>query len=326
MAEWKSNLFPDGCRHCGDNTRRNLGRHLCSKWYQNLEIRNQYPTTKGNDDVETSQIDNPVRVPVVPSDSDDPVMDFGGLVENQSPPESVGDDTYTGERPPGFGTSAPPREDAPTKPRGLKGLFSKKEPRQQAAPAPDTKEKKPKVTKMGRRQSAAETIGDLQSGLGGLLVRSGNHRPLGTWLQFSSAVNGEILDDAVKGTAIDRLILQPVAKGRGKFDAVGAVFGPPAIIYAIEKDPSKADALIPLLKSSIRNALPLMAPAIKKVQKREQEILEAAQELGFDVSNGQDPADEIIAMLFAGWEPPAPVVSEEPTETEEETPYATSTP
>jgi hypothetical protein len=204
-------------------------------------------------------------------------------------------------------------------------LFSKKEPREPAAPAPQTKEKKPKVTKLGRRQSAAETIGDVQSGLGGLLVRSGTHRPLGTWLQFSSAVNGEILDDAVKGTALDRFVLQPVAKGRGKFDAVGAVFGPPAIIWAIERDPSKADALIPLLKSSIRNALPLMAPAIKKVQKRQQEVLAAAEELGFDVSNGQDPADEIIAMLFAGWEPPAPVVSEEPADSEEETSYATST-
>lgn len=275
--------------------------------------------------METFKINDAARVPFVSSDGDDLPVDPVGMDENaaQIAKDVGGSSPYNGERPPGAGSSAPTRGDAPTdKPKGLRGLFAKKEPKQEAPPAFSTKERRPKQTKLGRRVSSAETLGDLQSGMGGLLIRTGQHRPLGTWLQFSSAVNGEILDDAVKGTAIDRFILQPVAKGRGRFDALGAVFGPPAIIWAIERDPSKADALLPLLKSAIRNALPLMAPAIKKVQKREAEVLAAAEELGFDVANGEDPADAIIAMLFAGWEPPAPVVSQDTPENEEPPDYA----
>ena len=258
------------------------------------------------------------------SDDPDPVpMDHRPLGENPQG-EDVGSPAYTADRAPGLGMSAPPNGAPADKPKGLRGLFAKREkPAQQAAPA--TKEKRPSSKKIGRRVSAADTIGDIQAGIGGLLVRSGQHRPMGMWLQFSSGVNGELVDDAVKGTFIDRAILQPVAKGRGRFDALGAVFGPPAIIYAIERDPARADVLIPLLKSSIRNALPLMAPAIKRLQKKEQEIAAAAAEMGFDGEG--DPADAIIQMIFEGWEPPAPTAAAEPQpEPEDESAYATQAP
>jgi hypothetical protein len=119
-------------------------------------------------------------------------------------------------------------------------------------------------------------------------------------------VNAEILDDAVAGTLVDRKLLQPLVKGRGRFDALGSVFGPPAIILAIENDPSKAPLLIPVLKSTIRNSLPQMAKAMKKVQAKEKAQAEAAAELFPDLLPGEDPADAIIAMLFEGWTPPAP--------------------
>jgi len=133
-------------------------------------------------------------------------------------------------------------------------------------------------------------------------------------MQFSAGVSAEIIDEAVQGTIIDKVVLQPVVKGRGRFDALGAVFGPPALILAIENDPSKAPVLIPILKSSIRNSLPMMAKAIKKVQAKEAAQAAAARELFPDLAEGEDPADAIIAMLFEGWTPPAPVVKEEEPE------------
>jgi hypothetical protein len=125
-------------------------------------------------------------------------------------------------------------------------------------------------------------------------------------------VSAEILDDAISGTIVDKMILQPLVKGRGKFDAIGAVLGPPGIILAIENDPSRAAVLIPLLKSSIRNSLPMMAKAIKKVQAKEKAMAEAAAELFPDLAEGEDPADAIIAMIFEGWTPPSPSPSEAP--------------
>jgi len=183
-------------------------------------------------------------------------------------------------------------------------FWKKKETATNAQQAPKTAEKRPKSG--GRRASAAQSIEDVWSGLGGLAVRSGSHAPLGRCLQWQAPVAGEMLDEAVKGTAIDRLVLQPISKGRGRFDALGAVFGPPLIVLAIERNPQNAEMLIPALKASIRNSLPLMVPAIKKVQAREAAAAEAARELFPDLAPGEDPVDAIISMMFAGWIPEQP--------------------
>lgn len=151
-----------------------------------------------------------------------------------------------------------------------------------------------------------------------MAVRSGRHQPLGRYLQFSAAVSAELLDDAVSGTVVDRVILQPIVKGRGRFDGLAAVLGPPALILAIEQNPERAPMLVPMLKSSIRGALPQMAKAVKKVQAKERAMADAAAELFPDLEPGEDPADAILAMIFEGWTPPAPVVETVEPEPEHE--------
>jgi hypothetical protein len=149
-------------------------------------------------------------------------------------------------------------------------------------------------------------------------MRTGKHYPLGRYLQFSAGVSAEILDDAVSGTVVDKMVFQPIAKGRGRFDSLAAVLGPPALILAIENNPERAPMLIPVLKSSIRNSLPQMAKAIKKVQAKERANAEAAAELFPDLEPGEDPADAILAMIFDGWTPAAPSPGEgSPVETTE---------
>jgi hypothetical protein len=78
--------------------------------------------------------------------------------------------------------------------------------------------------------------------------------------------------------------------------------------------------LLPILKTSIRNSLPLMAPAIKKIQKKEADIAAAAAEMGFDGEG--DPADQIINMIFGDWVPPVPEPEAEPDESDNDE-YAT---
>jgi len=240
--------------------------------------------------------------------------------------DSLGENTPLGEpslnnsgerRPGSLGSSAPPEADAPERPKGLRGLFQKKEKAETSQPKQtSTKERRPSV-KLGRRQSAADTLEDLWGGLGSLAMRNPKHFPLGRYMQFSAGVSAELIDESIAGTIVDKAVLQPIVKGRGRFDALGAVFGPPAIILAIENNPERAPLLIPVLKTTIRNSLPMMAKAIKKVQAKEKAMQAAAEELFPDLQAGEDPVDAIIAMLFEGWVPPTPNM-EPQTETENE--------
>jgi hypothetical protein len=137
-------------------------------------------------------------------------------------------------------------------------------------------------------------------------------------MQWQAPIAGEMLDDAVSGTIVDKVVLQKVVGARGKFDLLAAVVGPPMLVLAIERNPQNADAIMPLLRSSIRSALPQMVPAIKKVQKRQKEVAEATALLFEDDPNftpGDDPVDHILSMMFADWIPPQPVpVPDEPVE------------
>jgi hypothetical protein len=314
MAEWRSKKYPDGCRHCGTLQRVHLGRGLCSKCYQIEGIRDLYdPAVERQDDgMEAYEAELEGGLSELQADPDALAVDRGAVGENPAEPLAGGpsEATTPGERAPGSGSSSPGPGAPPGKKKGLRGLFGSKKATQEAPPQTAT-QKKPKVPRgIGKRVSAADTIGDAWAGLGGLAIRSGRHVPLGRYMQFSSAVTGELLDDAAKGTFVDRIVLQPVAKGRGRFDALAAVFGPPAVILAMERDPSRAEVLIPVLKAQIRSALPMMVPAIKKVQEKERKAAEAAAELFPDLPEGVDPADAIIAMLFDGWTPPAPSAPE----------------
>ena len=167
-----------------------------------------------------------------------------------------------------------------------------------------TKEIKPSGNT--KRISAADSLGDLWSGIGGLLTRLPNHAPSGRLLQFQSQAAGEILDEALKGTVVDRMILQKAVKARGRFDVLGAVLMPPAIVFAIETNPDRAPYLLPLLESSLRNALPHMVAPIKKARKREADQAEAIRELFPDAPEGSDPIGNLIEEIFGNWEVPQP--------------------
>ena len=228
------------------------------------------------------------------------------------------------QRPGGVGTPSSPRVAAdPEEPaKGPRSWFKKKPKVEVTGPAPTTREKRPGASRGGgRRTSAADTLSDGWGLLGGALARSPRHAPLGRYMMWSGPVTGELLDDAVKGTVVDKLVLQRVVSARGRFDTLGAVFGPPMLILAIERNPQRADVLFPMLKASIRQALPQMVPAIKKARDKEAKIAKATEELFADDPAFQgiegDPVDYILSMMFDGWIPPQPVPEAPVEETEE---------
>jgi hypothetical protein len=300
--------YPNGCIQCGTTEKKHLGRGLCTTCYQREARENEAPTkilaTDGGDlSTDDGDAVNYDRDTHVSNEEIRPGM-------TETPP------TFSERRPgdaAGFSSVPGDPADVPNPRKGLRAMFAKKEKPTEPTPPKPSKETRPgKTSRLGRRNSTADTLEDILSAAGGLAVRTGKHQPLGRYLQFSSPVSAEILDEAISGTIIDRVVLQPLVKGRGKFDGIAAVLGPPAIILAIENNPERAAALFPLLKTSIRNSLPMMAKAIKKVQAKERAMAEAAAELFPDLPEGEDPADAILAMIFDGWTPATPSPSEAP--------------
>jgi hypothetical protein len=259
--------------------------------------------------------------PSLPALPGDDSVGGGGMGEDANPLAPL-----TGERRPGGRLPSPPGP-AP-RAKGLRRLFGLG-PKPETGTAPATKEKQPRPAgKGGRRISGAETLSDAWGGIGALVVRNPAHVPLGRYMQLQAPVAGEMLDDAAAGTVVDKVALQPIVKARGRFDLIGAVFGPPALILAIERAPERVDVLVPMLRASIRNALPLMVPALKRVQAKEAKMTEAAADLFSDDPNYRewvsaaeaqgvkhpDPADYILSTIFDGWAPPGAPAEPEPQE------------
>lgn len=337
--KWGEGKVPERCIHCGNNTRVHWTKGLCSQCGTNNEIRGQYPALSGrpiNVMVDNETNDASSYSELSPDPFVSPVHGGGVGEDTEEVPSPVG---HSGERRPGTlsenegtapGDASPVQSALPPR-RGLAKLFARKVKAEgSTAPQKPTKEKAPRVAGTGKRQSAAELLADGWGGLGTLLTQNPRHAPTGRMLQFQAPVAGEMLDEAARGSLVDKVVLQKVVKAKGRFDLLGAVFMPPAIVFAIERNPERSNVLIPMLRSSIRSALPLMVPAIKKVNARAAAMEEAAEELFNDdpdysvwlaaaeaahIPHG--PEDYILSKIFAGWDPPSTV--DEPAQTEPQT-------
>ena len=305
--QWSNRKYPDGCRSCGQTEKRHVGLGLCQNCYRDADIKELARTnTLGESDDMVSKED--VEIEFDTSDNNDEVL----TVDEE-------DIFVSSERRPGTITSSvSDQEDAPSSVENkVKGFFKKKkqEPKQSAPFQRNTGEKSPKG--ITRRVSTSETIEDLWSAMGGIAIRTGRYAPLGRYLQWQAPAAGEMLDGAVSGTIIDKRLLQPAVKTRGRLDMVVAVFGPPGIIMAITQNPDRAPQLIPILKSAIRSSLPTLLPAMKKAQAREEKVNKAVAELfGEDFPPGVDPVDMVIEQMFAGWYVPPTEVPTEETESD----------
>lgn len=236
-------------------------------------------------------------------------MADGGMAE--APP--LGDEFTAGERRPGDGglpSPGPGEAPASSKPRGMIGrLLGRRERRAATGDAPRTNEKQPKAPRRSKRKDGADLFADALQGLGSLLTSNPRHVPSGRYLQFSSAINGQLVDDAVAGTFVDTLVIQRAVVARERLDKLGAVLLPPLLIFQLESHPERAAQLLPILKMTLKHSAPLMLPAMRKVRQRAQAEQEAMDELAQDDPNyvpGTPIEDYILNLCFAGWEPPTP--------------------
>lgn len=155
------------------------------------------------------------------------------------------------------------------------------------------------------RKSVADDIASALAAIGARLSRvdtsgaAGKHYALGQYLQMSGPASGEVIDGAVKGTVVDRRVLQPLSRGKDRIGAVSGVVLPPLLIFAIEERHDLAPQLIPLLALSIENSLDSMLPAKKKADERAARRAKAvAEAFGETAEPGVDPVMSIIVSMF----------------------------
>lgn len=164
------------------------------------------------------------------------------------------------------------------------------------------------------RVSAADDLGDLLASVGGFLMRTDQYQATGRMIAFQSDASGQLLDEAMAGTLVDRVAIQRAVKARKSVDGVAAIVAPPLLVWAIENDihkqqaaervgavvPSRIPALVPLLEAALRQSAKVMVPAVKKVRKREADEAEALAELFPDAEPGSDPVAGLINEIFPG--------------------------
>jgi hypothetical protein len=176
--------------------------------------------------------------------------------------------------------------------------------------------------------SLDEDISDLYGALGRRLERT-PHYPTGRILEFTSLAAGTIIDDAVANTLPDRMLFQPLSRGRSKWEPAMVIVALPLITFRITTtlnqldavklapfdDPAqRADAIarlngqLEMLTEAFdwlaEMGLPLLAPGVEKARmkeaKRREAMAQAFPELG--IADDVSAADALRSMLFT---PPA---------------------
>ena len=143
-------------------------------------------------------------------------------------------------------------------------------------------------------------------------MMTGRDVPVGRVLALQAPMVGDVLDDAIKGTVVDK-VLQPFVRQGDRAKLIGAVVLPPLLVGALERNPELAPTLMPVLRAAMVPMLVEMAKAAKKAKADEKKLFEALDEVADSLppellaeakERSMHPVDAIIASLFAP--PPVP--------------------
>lgn len=176
-------------------------------------------------------------------------------------------------------------------------------------------------TQRTKRQSGADLLSMAADGVGSLMAMTGiPSSPAGMALKLEASLIGPAADKAVADTFIDKSIIQPVIKAKGKFDEIGPLVMFPVLIGLADKSPMMRPQLYPLLRMCITPMLSQLVASMKRAQSDQATVRKAAADLaamdpGFaQMFEGDvDPIDAILATLFPPMEE-APVSGDEATD------------
>jgi hypothetical protein len=171
----------------------------------------------------------------------------------------------------------PPAASQPTPAGGLLGRRTRA-PRKPAKPY-DVKARVP----------AAGIFSFAWGGLSYALSRNPMLIPTARAVDMQAPYAGEVLDDLVKGTVIDRLV-QPLARGGDKAEVLFGLAGFPACVAMVSYHPEWMPTLRPVMKMALMASMEAGEPAMKRMQKRMER---------FEEKLGGADLDGMIDAIFA---------------------------
>jgi hypothetical protein len=135
-------------------------------------------------------------------------------------------------------------------------------------------------------------------------------------MQYQAPVAGEVLNDALADTVLDK-VLHPFPRKADKLEAAAAVLALPILVAVVERNPEMAGPLELPLRAAVQAHLVAMAPAMKRQQAKDKKVAEAAASLGLDKGpDGEtlgDPVGVILdAILRLDDQPAGPQAAPEP--------------
>jgi hypothetical protein len=237
--------------------------------------------------------------------------------------------------PPSSSRSSGRTSPAPPRRQGVLGRLFKRQqgdrPTQQKAPRPKQPRRRPKLLDPGGpRRPGHVVLGDGWESLGEFLTGS-PFMAAGRVMTFQGDAAGAILDDAFKGTTVDKMALQPFIVAEERYGAAMRLISLPLQMQMLvskwqriqqmhyDRAPKEAIAAqtfqlnwqVRSCKKSIRKSLPELAKASKRQreerEKSEKIVREAWPELENQVDEQgkpKDPVDilfdEILGPIFAG--------------------------
>lgn len=170
---------------------------------------------------------------------------------------------------------------------------------------PKSPERKPAAPKRrASTQAVADFWGDLVSPASALAARAG-YVPMARAMDWSSPVVGEIIEEATRGTPVDRAI-QPFVRNAEKWQDLYDMIGFWGAIGMAQRNPAQAEGALAFARKRFVNLLPRIAANIKKERAKEKaaadaliELMPDIRELFPDMADTDDPVGLLISSLFA---------------------------
>jgi hypothetical protein len=154
-------------------------------------------------------------------------------------------------------------------------------------------------------------------GMSQLAMSTGNI-PVGRALQLQAGVAGDVLDNAVAGTKLDKIV-QPFIGETDKLRDVGMLVAFPLLVGICQRQPANT-ATATLLEMVVRQNLHALAEGVKRMRAEDRKLADTVETLtGIGMDLGDNPVHTILSMIFAPVEQagtrspePAPGAAPEP--------------
>lgn len=185
----------------------------------------------------------------------------------------------------------------PAKPQGG-GFFGRFKKQKTDAPPREKKRTQPRPRRsIGRRKEASTLLGmpfTFASEITANIGLPATSRMLAAEAPWA----GYVLDEAIAGTLVDRIAVQPIAKIQDRVGMIGSVIGPPGMVFQMETHPERIPLLLPMLARSLRMAAPYIAQGLKKKRKADAEAAAALRELYPTAPDDADIGVYMVSEIF----------------------------